>query len=168
MSEVKGFAESFDTFLEATAEAAIKHVVEAAKGILQTTTIYVVGVIELQYNDEYYYAEGDGSRAKGFFLAENDADDWCRDFTKYAFCTPREKIPDTHMRSECWWDEAALGIQSDSNWEARSEFIANHFSGIANEWEVTFKMLTEKAIEVGDDPMLLVPDLTMVTAINAL
>lgn len=157
------FGESFDSFLEATAEAAITHVVSAAKGILETVTIYLVSERPMEYNDEYHYFEG-GSYPRAFFLDKDRAEKNARERTMAAF-TP---TPGQSMYSGNWSDNSCFEIGGSYDNDALKEFITKYM-GIGDSdkmWDVKYKEILEVCQAEGLDPMDYLPNLYEVVEVQ--
>lgn len=159
MTDQPGFAETFDTFLEASAEAAIKHVVGAAKGILSTVTIYLVGERSMEYNDEYHYFEG-GVFPTTFFLDKESAQAWVRERTL------REFTDDASRHSLVGWSShKCCEIGGDYDNDDMKAFVEQHFPG-RDVWDVTYNEVVQACVAEGSDPLDLLPEMFTIQAVS--
>lgn len=144
-----GFAESFDKFLEASAEAALTHVVSAAKGILQTLTIHVVGYRGLEYNDEYHYFDGDsGIVPQRFFLSAEDAK------------ADVDKANRHDYRDGEWKDHSVFEIGGFDYNDDLQSYLRDEMRVPSDQmWNVTFRDYFVHCEANGNDPMRLLEPL---------
>lgn len=153
-----GFGQSFDTFLEATAQAAIEHVVGAAKGILQSVTIYVVGERSLEYNDEYHYFEGEGIIPKAFFLDREAANADARRRTLKFF---------NESGAYGWGSNSVLEIGGSYDNDEIKEFVVDEM-GVAEDdvWEVKYSQFIDFCTAKNIEPLDHLPPMYEVVEVN--
>lgn len=141
---------TFDEFITAAAELAIKHVTEQVKTVLQAMTIYIVGPRELQYNDESHYFDGDGMNPESFFLDKVEA---------------HKHAEEQNLKG--WWMTSSWTEIDDENHRARQQ-VADTIAkatGVSS-WDVTMQEVYDYCIATKQSPKQVMPNVYTVVELQ--
>lgn len=142
--------QTFDEFITAAAELAIKHVTQQVKTVLQSMAIYVVGERDLEYNDSNHYFSGEGIIPRSFFLDREDAE---KEATK--------------LNQQGWWMTSGWHEVQDDNYQAREKLAMQLAKPNGREhWDVTSQEIYDYCVANKVNPFGVIPQVYQVVELQ--